>query len=186
MLQDQEGLLDIDTPLAFQDGTKIYKKFTDEYITHKKGYFILGPSGIGKSHYVRAQQPGSKHWVDADQIWRKTKAMPIGAWWEQLDKIKGVEEQCDIITVQAKSLGLWLIGASCRWLKPDAVVLPHWKTHEKYIKMRNLNYDGGATELPKGHRKEIHQWTKQGVPEFKSVQEAIKFIENKYKKEFGE
>lgn len=190
-LQDQEGLYALETPLVFTDGTAFYKNLAKEYITHKKGYFILGPSGVGKSHYYRNQKEGEKHWIDADRLWRWTRAMPKGTWWEKGGSvIENVESKCDIITEEAKKMGFWLIGSANRWLIPDAVVVPHWKTHLKFIKKRELNFDGGARSTPedlarlKRHRKEILLWTKKGVPKFNSVEEAIKFLEDKYKKEF--
>lgn len=182
MLQDQDGLLEINTPLMFADGSAVYKAFAEEYVAHKQGLFILGPSGIGKSHFVRGQVEGNKHWIDADQLWRKTRAMPIGAWWEKIEIIEAVEQQCDIITAQAKRLGFWMLGASCNWLKPDAIVIPDWDTHVAYIKKRELNYDGGATsdglQQLKNHRQEILGWEKNGVPKFDSVDAAINFLES--------
>lgn len=188
MLQDQDGLFDVDTPLMFADGTDLYDKFAKDYMKHKEGYFILGPSGIGKSYFVRRQKTGEKHWIDADVLWRKARAMPIGKWWEKGYKdIERVEEQCDIVTAQAKHEGLWLIGSSCRWLIPDAVVVPHWSTNVRYIKIRDKNYDGGITaeQLPQllRHRKEILGWAKKGVPKFTSVEAATKHFQNLYEKE---
>jgi hypothetical protein len=186
MLQDQDGLLEIDTPLMFADGTETYQKFADEFVTHKKGYFIMGPSGIGKSYYVRRQKVGEKHWVDADQLWRKARAMPMGPWWEELAVIEQVEEQCDIVTAQAKRLGFWMLGSACRWLKPDAIVIPDWDTHVGFIKQRELNYDGGIKsdqlEQLKNHRNEILGWADQGVPKFKSVNQAIDYLVADYSK----
>jgi hypothetical protein len=44
------------------------------------------------------QKEGSKHWIDADRLWRWAKAMPAGVWWENPETIKDVEQKCDIIT----------------------------------------------------------------------------------------
>lgn len=188
MLQDQEGLYDISTPLVFADGTEIYDKVANEYARHKKGFFVLGPSGVGKSHYIRNQDINEKHWVDADQLWRWTRAMPLGAWWEKLEDITEVEQKCDIITAEAKKQGFWMLGSACNWLTPDAIVVPRWQTNVKYIKIREKNYDGGITteRLPqlKAHREEILSWQKKGVPRFYSVQEAVDYLEDSYKKEF--
>jgi hypothetical protein len=191
LLQDQEGLFALETPLIFTDGSAFYKNLAREYIAHKKGFFILGPSGVGKSHYYRNQKEGEKHWIDADRLWRWSKAMPKGAWWEKGGKvIENVESKCDVITEEAKKMGFWLIGSANRWLTPDAIVVPHWQTHIKFIKKRELNFDGGARSTPedlvrlKRHRKEISQWIKKGVPKFISVEEAIKFLEENYKKKF--
>jgi hypothetical protein len=188
MLQDQEGLFSVDTPLVFADGKKFYDKFSEEFIVHKKGYFILGGSGVGKSYYYRNQKPGEKHWVDADVLWRKARAMPIGAWWEEgVDTMDRIEQQCDIITAQAKMRGLWMLGSSNCWLKPDAVVIPNFNTHVKFLKIRYQNYDGGAKSDNLApvirERKYNMRWIKQGVPKFGSIDEAIKYIEELYKKE---
>ena len=182
MLQDQEGLLDSNTPLIFTDGTDFYNELAKKYIVHKRGLFILAPSGVGKSHYYRKQKDGEKHWIDADRLWRWTKAMPAGVWWEDIAMIEQVEQQCDVITMHARKLGFWMLGSANSELKPDAIVIPHWKTHIKYIKMREKNYDGGARsdtkalEQVRRHRKWIMRWTKKGVPKFKSVDSAIKFL----------
>lgn len=187
MLQDQDGLYQLDTPLVFSDGTDTYNKVGEEFVRHKKGFFILGPSGIGKSHFIR-NQVHEKHWIDADWLWRTTRAMPAGAWWENLETIVEVEQRCDIITSESKKQGFWMLGSACNWLKPDAIVIPHWQTNVKYIKIREKNYDGGITSdrLPqlKSHRKEILGWQKNGVPRFYSVTEAVKYCEDLYKKEF--
>lgn len=87
--------------------------------------------------------------------------------------------QSDIITVQAKELGFWIMGSANYWLKPDAIVLPHWKTHKKYIKYREENnYDGGATsdklQQVINHRKVINKWVNKGVPKFGSIEEAVR------------
>lgn len=179
------GSIEFSTPLMFTDGTELFKKFTDEYITHKSGFFIMAPSGSGKTYFIDRQK--EKHWVDGDVLWETAKAHPKGEWWTwELPLIDIIDARSDIITQQAKMLGLWVIGASNSWLKPDAIVLPHWSTHKKYILSREKNnYDGGATSdrLPGvlGHRRWIKKWAKKGVPEFKSVQEAAEYLEAKYK-----
>lgn len=189
MLQDQEGLYPSSTPLIFTDGTKFYEDLSKKYISHKKGYFILAPSGVGKSHYYRNQKEGEKHWIDADRLWRWSRAMPLGPWWEESGEIcDQVDQQCDITTMHAKKLGFWMLGASNFWLEPDAIVIPEWETHVGYIKMREKNYDGGAKSDPeslervKRHRKWIQQWAEKGVPEFKSVEDAINYIQKEYSK----
>lgn len=73
-----------------------------------------------------------------------------------------------------------LLGHLIFWLQPDAIVLPNWSTHKKYIKDREKNnYDGGATsnklQRVLNHRRWIKRWVKKGVPEFKSVQEAVEY-----------
>lgn len=176
------GALDFKTPLIFADGTKVYDEFKKNHITHKKGFFIMAPSGAGKTYFVNHQK--EQHWMDGDKLWETTNAHPKGAWWtESFDIIDEIDMRSDFITLQAKKLGFWIIGASNNWLKPDAIVLPHWSTHKKYIRTREKeNYDGGATSDRLSqvlfHRRWINKWTKKGVPKFKSVKEAAEFLES--------
>src|SRR3989339_1225632 len=115
-------MFDPNTPVMFADGTEIYKKLAEKYITHKRGFFILAPSGAGKTHFIKAQK--EQHWMDGDELWMETNAHPNNAWWEAGDglSIREVDFRSDIVTLQAKKLGFWIMGASNLWLKPDAVV----------------------------------------------------------------
>jgi len=103
----------------------------------------------------------------------------------EIEKINEIDQRSDVITVQARKLGFWIIGASNYWLIPDASVLPPWKTHKKYIINReNKNYEGGAKsdrlDQVQNHRKWIEDWAKQNkVPIFDSIAEAAKFLSNK-------
>jgi hypothetical protein len=177
-------LLQPKTPLAYADGTKVYKKLAKKYIRHQTGFFIMAPSGAGKTYFVESQN--KKHWLDGDDLWQLTHAMPAGAWWlESLDIIDDIDRRCDVITVQAKSLGFWIVGASNSWLKPDAIVIPDWDTHKQWISAREHGiYDGGATsdrlDQVLGHREWISNWEKQGVPKFKTVQEAAAHLMDQY------
>ena len=184
MTDIHSGSMDPDVPLVFSDGAEIYKKFSEEYKTHEEGYFIMAPSGAGKTHFVKNQE--EKHWIDGDILWGATGAHPKGEWWlESIERITEIDQQSDIITMQAKKLGFWIMGASNNWLVPDASVLPPWETHKKYIENReNNDYDGGAKsdrlEQVQGHRKWIEEWAKQNnVPIFESVDEATEFLSNK-------
>lgn len=180
MTNVHSGSLDPKTPLVFSDGSEIYKEFSKQFITHKKGFFIVAPSGAGKTHYIKNQK--ENHWMDGDALWESSNAHPKGAWWlEPGEIIDEIDQRSDIITVQAKKLGFWIMGASNNWLKPDAIVLPNWSTHKKYIKIRETtNYDGGATsdklEQVLRHRKWIGRWAKQGVPVFKSIEDAAIYL----------
>ncbi|MBI4919074.1 hypothetical protein HY837_04030 [archaeon] len=178
-LIDQKNLLNQNSSIAFCDGAKIYQAFAKKYKTHKKGFFILAPSGAGKTHFIVHQK--EKNWMDGDDLWKATKAMPKDGWWLSLPIINEVEQRCDIVTHEAKKRGFWILGASNYWMKPDAIVIPHWKTHKKYIKYREEhNYDGGATsdrlQQVISHRKQILGWIKKGVPRFKSVKEATDYL----------
>lgn len=166
------------TPLIFKEGSDVYKKFSQQSITHSKGLFILAPSGSGKTYFIERQE--DRHWIDGDSLWEATNAHPSGFWWLG-DNIDEIDQRSDIITIQAKKLGFWIIGASNNFLKPDAIVLPHWSTHKRYIIQReSKSYDGGATSdrfsQVLRHRKWIRRWIRQGVSSFKSIKEATDFL----------
>ena len=174
------NLYDESTPLVFTDGTDTYNEFKKTYITHKKGFFIYAPSGTGKTHYINKQK--EKHWVDGDIIWSACKALPNGQWWTWSSKeIDSIERRVDIITEQAKKQGFWIMGASCVNILPDAIVIPDWETHLKYIKHREKNnYDGGLKsddlDKIKGFRNYVLRFKKLGVPVFKSVEDAVSYL----------
>ena len=175
--QKVHGLLKSNTPLVFADGTHIYKQIAEHHITHKSGFFILAPSGAGKTHYIQNQK--EPHWIDGDEIWMRTNAHPDGPWWlEDISVIDEIDQRSDCITVEAKRLGFWIMGSSNFWLKPDAVVIPDWETHKKYIALREeTNYDGGATskdlERLKKSREWMSRWAKDGVTIYPSIEEAV-------------
>ena len=182
------GTLDPNTPLMFTDGSEVYKKFSANCILHKIGYFIMAPSGSGKTYYIDRQM--EKHWIDGDSLWEATNAHPSGEWWLNVDSIDEIDQRSDVITTQAKKLGFWIIGASNNWMQPDAIVIPPWEVHKKYILNREKNnYDGGATSdrlsQVQGHIKWIKQWALKGVPEFKSMEEAAFYLQNNYEKKFS-
>lgn len=180
---NNNNLLDKDTPIVFTDGTDVYNNLKKEYITHKNGFFIYGPSGVGKTHYIKQQK--ENNWIDGDILWEATKAFPKGDWWNLSgDEIDVIERRADIITEQAKKLGFWIIGASSVNYIPDAIVIPDFETHLKYIKYREENnYDGGmkSNDLDKikKNRDYFARFAKDGVPIFNSVEEAVQFLENK-------
>lgn len=157
----------------------MYNELAKEYKTHKVGYYILAPSGAGKTHFVSSQE--EKHWIDGDLLWASTNAHPDGAWWlEGIDTIQEIARRSDIITEQAKKLGFWIIGADKETIVPDAIVIPPWDVHKKYIATReHENYDGGATsadfEQVLGHRKWIEE-NCVGIPRFESVKEAADYL----------
>lgn len=177
-----EDLYSEETPLVFSDGTSTYDGLKKEYITHDKGYFIYGPSGVGKTYFINNQKV--KNWIDGDILWEATKAFPNGDWWNWSgEEIDTIERRADVITEQAKKLGFWIIGASCVNIIPDAIVIPDFETHLKYIKNRETNnYDGGITsddlDKIKQNREYFSRFAKDGVPIFKSVDEAAYYIEN--------
>lgn len=178
MIRDK-NLIPSKTPLMFSDGSKVYNKLKKEYKTHKKGFFILAPSGAGKTYFIKNQK--AKNWIDGDILWEATNAHPREEWWLNMDSIIEADQKSDIITSQAKKIGFWIMGASNCWLKPDAIVIPSWSKHKKYIKIREENhYDGGAKsdklQQVISHRKEILEWAKKGVPKFESIEDAVKYL----------
>ena len=180
MTKPSFSLLDPATPLTFSNGTQVYGRFIEEYSQHKAGYFIMAPSGAGKTYFVKNQV--KKEWIDGDELWMVTHAHPDGAWWlEEVEIINAIDARCDVITQEAKKLGLWVVGASNYWLKPDAIVIPDWETHKEWIADREKNhYDGGATsdrlDQVETHRNWILEWEKQGVPKSHTVQEADAYL----------
>lgn len=175
-------LLNQDKPVVFADGTEVYENLKKEYITHKKGFFIYGPSGVGKTYFINKQK--EKNWIDGDVLWEAGKAFPKGEWWNLSgDEIDSIERRADIITEQAKKLGFWIIGASSVNMIPDAIVIPDFETHLEYIKYREThNYDGGMKsddiEKIKNNREYYSRFEKNGVPVFKSVDEAAFYLES--------
>lgn len=170
-------------PVTFIENEEFYKNLTSKYKTHAKGFFILAPSGTGKTHFCKAQR--EQHWIDGDELWIGAKAHPNIAWWEEsYDVINRVDVRSDVVTYEAKELGFWVMGASNNWLRPDAIVIPDWETHVAQIKHREENnYDGGAKsdalDQVKGHIVFIEKWhTDHGVPKFKSIAEAVEFLAN--------
>lgn len=169
-------LLDGATPLVFADGTDVYGKLRDTYRTHDRGFFILAPSGAGKTHFIENQK--EPHWIDGDDLWMAARAHPQGAWWEEdIAVIDEIDQKSDVVTVEAKKLGFWIMGASNYWLKPDAVVIPEWETHVAFIEKRERDgYDGGATikdlEKLRKSREWMMRWEREGVSIFQSIEEA--------------
>ena len=164
--------------VTFQNNSLFYEELELTYRKHGCGYFILAPSGSGKTYYCQNQI--QLDWLDGDDLWRKSGATPKGSWWtESLSIINRIEKRCDIITEEAKENGFWVMGSSSYWLKPDAVVIPNWDTHLRFIAHRQDNhYDGGATmdtlDRVISHRRIIADWHfKGGVPLFLNIEEAV-------------
>jgi hypothetical protein len=164
--------------LIFADGQAFYDAMAKKYRQHDKGLFVLAPSGAGKTRYCNNQQ--EPHWIDGDDLWMGAGAHPDGAWWEEsLDVVYRIVQRCDLITEEAKSHGFWIMGASNYLLKPDAVVIPDWKTHQRYIAHREkLGYDGGARsdtlDRVRRHIEAIEKWHHDhGVPLFNSIDHAV-------------
>ena len=131
--------------------------------------------------------------MDGDAVWTAAGAHPNGAWWtEGVEAINKIDLRCDVITIEAKKLGFWILGASNVWLAPDASVLPQWETNKKYVIIREQgHYDGGAKSgdfaQVLGHRRFIRTHAKKHkVPIFKSINEATDYLKKLYKQKFRE
>lgn len=183
MIIKNSNLLSDDTPLIFSDGTEVYETLASEYKRHDVGYFIMAPSGTGKTHFVNSQPV--KDWIDGDTLWMATNAHPSGEWWlKPLADINSIERRSDVITEQAKKLGFWIIGTDCYSIVPDAVVVPDWEIHKNYIQSRQKeDYDGGATmehlDNVKRARTYAESFSEKGTPIFKSIEEATSFLASK-------
>ena len=180
---DKNALLKKVSPLIFKEGDEVYKQFMNNYIVHTKGFFILGSSGSGKTHFVKNQK--EKHWIDGDDLWTAAGASPNRAWWTEGPEVTAdVDRKRDIITQQAKRLGLWITGPSNNWLIPDAIVIPDWELHKSYIIERERNhYDGGVREgdFPDvlAHRDSLMRLAKEkNIAVFPSIKEAVDFLVN--------
>lgn len=181
MIIKNTDLLDENTPLIFSDGTKTYTKLAEEYKTHKKGFFIIAPSGAGKTYFINHQE--TKEWIDGDTLWMATNAHPKGEWWlKSLEEINDIERRSDVITTQAKRLGFWVIGVDCYSILPDAVVIPDLETHKQYLQIRtdDPNNDGGQTidklDGIMRARRYMESFAEKGVPIFKSISEATEYL----------
>lgn len=178
----ENKLLEQNTPVIFTDGTNVYDELKQKYITHEKGLFIYGPSGIGKTHYIKHQK--ENNWIDGDVLWEACNAFPKGDWWNlNGEEIDTIERRADVITEQAKKLGFWIIGASSVNMIPDAIVIPDFDTHLKYIKYREEhNYDGGIKsndiEKIKRNREYFSRFKENDVPIFTSVDDAVLYLQN--------
>lgn len=168
-------------PLDEERIQKTLQELDQKYIQHKEGFFIMAPSGAGKTHYVNHQKEnsdGKRDWMDGDSLWQRSGAHPDREWWlESGETMDEIDRRSDIVTAEALKKGFWILGASNIWLKPDAIVIPNWERHVEMIKHREThNYDGGAKSdrlgQVQGHREWIMRWTKKGVPVFESMEEA--------------
>ena len=176
-------LYDINKIITYTDGENIYNEIKKEYNTFKKGYFIYGPSGVGKSYYINNQK--ENNWIDQDYLCTKNNCFPSGAWWEgDDDTLDMIEKRMDIITDEYKRLGFRIIGASSYDLVPDAIVIPPLDTHLEYIKLREENnYDTGLKlkdmDKIKETRKYFTRYNKEdGIPIFESVDDAVSYLES--------
>ncbi len=167
-------------PVIYTSGNDFFDDLKVRFKTHKKGLFILAPSGAGKTYFCDNQK--EPHWIDGDQLYFETNAQPPieYEWWNKGPHIiNRVEQRCDVITAESVDRGFWILGSINYWFKPDAIVIPSIDVLMKQIKNREqANYDGGLKEEHFEqlvvHIGIIRDWyIKYGVPEFKSIQEAV-------------
>lgn len=177
----RQSLAEVD-PVIFAPGSAVFARFLEAYHAHARGFFVVAPSGSGKTYFVERQP--APDWIDGDELWIAAGAQPLRAWWsEDMETILAIDQRSDVITAQARRLGLWIIGASNYWLVPDAIVLPDWATHQAYIRARQSNdYDGGATEADLrsvwDHREYLMKLAQEeNLPVFPSVQAATAYLE---------
>ena len=109
----------------------VFKAITKEFVLHEKGYFILAPSGVGKTYYVTNQK--EKHWIDGDYLWDITGADYLGdEWVYDFAEVQEVNKRCDKVTKLAKSVG---IKRSVLYISNivayDNIVLCHLETLSK-------------------------------------------------------
>jgi len=172
-------------PVVFADGKNVYDALSQTYKKHSQGLFILAPSGSGKTYFVTHQT--EKDWIDGDLLWVVTGAdYSSDEWDDSLEDIMEINARSDVVTHQAKKQGFWIVGSSNLFLQPDAIVIPDWETHIKYIHARqNTNYDGGATsddiEGLKAHINWITKTWKGTVPFYTSIDAAAEALTNEQK-----
>ena len=162
----------------FSNGSKVYKKYDKKYKRHEKGLVILGPPGLGKTTFVRKNEAdiiksGQKlDWIDQDDLLHE-----LGVDWQfnsnNQEDFRLNYLRADYITEQSKQLGYWLIGSLFWEYKADAIVIPPWSIHEKYVKKRgDLN-----PHMVKQIRKLLFKQAKQmKIPLFLSIEDAVESL----------
>lgn len=184
-LMSWEWLFGKKTDAPTKHETRVFDRFAKETIPHTRGYYILAPSGSGKTHYVQHQK--ERHWIDGDDLWTATGAEPDYEWWNASSKvIWKIEEACDHVTEEAKKRGLWIIGASQATIVPDAIVLPPREKNIAFIKARQEGkYDGGYTtdnldQLDSDRTAALKLAKERSIPVFASIEEAHEYISAKH------
>lgn len=158
----------------------VLDELSKKYRVHSKGFFILAPSGSGKTYFIEHQI--TNDWIDGDYYWSLSGAdYSSDDWNYDNSEVAMINKRCDVATTAALKRGFWIIGASNDSLKPDAVVIPDWDTHLSYIaKREDSNYDGGAKKSDIDALNKHVLWIRkkwQGrVPFFKSIDGAVYYL----------
>lgn len=169
----------VKSQFMFADGKKVYSKYKKEYITHKKGYVVIGPPCVGKTTYCNRQPlvKGKKAWVDSDKLFGS-----LGVKWHQNEKnpvdFKLNYMRADYMMEQSRALGFRVIGALFYNFIPDAIVIPDLKYHKEMMAKRK-----DMAKIPKWVVDCRNLLKKRGkehkVPIFKTCEEACTYLENK-------
>ena len=165
--------------VIYADGDAFFDKLEKRFVRHAKGLFILTPSGAGKTHFCKRQK--EQNWIDGDKLYLSAGVHPDKyEWWKKgVHVINRVEQRCDVITAEAIDRGFWVMSSVNYWLKPSALVVPSLDRLKEQIQKREQeNYDGGLKEEDWEqliiHIGIIRHWSMiYGVPEFKSINEAV-------------
>ena len=164
----------IQSQFMFTDGSHIYKK----YKKHDKGYVILGPPASGKTTFVRNQT--KQDWVDTDDLF-----YDLNLNWHlnetNKDEFKLNYLRADYLLEQSKLLGLRLIGSLYYNYIPDAIIILDDTIHSKYIDERNKLDEMNTLDKEFVFNVKtdlIEKSKKYNIPIFKSINDAIKHLEN--------
>lgn len=156
----------------FTDGTSVYQHFDKEYKRHEKGYVILGPSGMGKTTYIRSQK--EKNWIDSDDLLGQ-----LGVNWHHNEddnvQFKLNYMRADYMLEQSKQYGYRILGALFWDYKADAMVIPDYEQHKKYMAQRtdlDLSKINDIRQIYFGHA------MKHDIPIFGTIEEAVNYLEN--------
>lgn len=158
--------------LMFCDGTNSYNEINKIYKTHKKGYVILGPPGIGKSTFINDQH--DNNWIDMDYLLTN-----LGVDWKYNElnesNIKINYLKVDYILEQSKLLGYRIVGSPFWNYKADAIVVIPLETHIKYTSKRS---DLDITNIDNIRNIFIKHSEEYNIPLFNSINNAITYLES--------
>jgi hypothetical protein len=166
-----------------QNGDAVFKELDKKYNKHKKGYVILGPMAIGKTHWMDSQKPkkGKVDWLDQDEYLLKIGAINWDVWKNPRPNSTNYKLQymrADYGTTLAKSLGYRMIGSNFLTLVPDAIVIIPEDLHQIYMGKRNKSKKFRDNIGRVKNMLEIIAKNNK-VPVFPSVEEAVNFLEKK-------